>query len=370
VSQGSPGVILYDANGVPLVVSGGAAIPASGVPVMGSDGANARFLATDASGRQHAVGPAAAGAAAVGAPVLNAGVDGGGLVRTILTDASGNQQVNLAQWLGSTAPTVGQKAMAASIPVTFASDQAALAVTLQPSGSAGGIIYGRVQYGAGAGVLTAIRATAYTEPAAAAQMSMSSSSAADASAGTGARTVRITYYTGTMTGPFTETITLNGTTPVNTVATNIRFIEKLEVITVGSGGANAGTISLFGSTGGGGGTVGTIGVGTQVAAVGDNDTFWAHHYVATGKTLSTYVLNFWTSGNQVAKLHLRAKNPLNANDVDNQITEELTTAISGPVTTRQLTIPIKVVGPARIVSYVISIGTNTPFFTSWDYTES
>lgn len=36
---------------------------------------------------------------------------------------------NIGAWLGSTTPTVGQKAMTASIPVTFASDQSALPVT-------------------------------------------------------------------------------------------------------------------------------------------------------------------------------------------------------------------------------------------------
>jgi len=42
-------------------------------------------------------------------------------------DLSGRQRVNVAAWLGATTPTVGQKAMAASIPVVIASDQTAVA---------------------------------------------------------------------------------------------------------------------------------------------------------------------------------------------------------------------------------------------------
>ena len=120
-------------------------------------------------------------------------------------------------------------------------------------------------------------ASAYTEQSSNAQRSLVSSDATDASASTGARTVRITYYDASMVGPFTETVTMNGTTPVNTVATDICFIEKLEVVTAGSNGGNAGTISLMSATAGGGVTVGTI-------VVGDNETNWCHHYVPSGKT--------------------------------------------------------------------------------------
>ena len=45
------------------------------------------------------------------------------------TDLAGRARVKLADWLGSTAPTVGQKIMASSLPVTLASDQSALPVS-------------------------------------------------------------------------------------------------------------------------------------------------------------------------------------------------------------------------------------------------
>jgi len=44
-------------------------------------------------------------------------------------DLSGHQRVNVGRWLGSNAPTTGQKAMGQSIPVVVASDQSAVTVS-------------------------------------------------------------------------------------------------------------------------------------------------------------------------------------------------------------------------------------------------
>lgn len=44
----------------------------------------------------------------------------------------GRLDTNVGAWLGSTAPTVGQKIMAESVPVVLASDQTAIAVTTTP----------------------------------------------------------------------------------------------------------------------------------------------------------------------------------------------------------------------------------------------
>lgn len=68
-----------------------------------------------------------------------------------------------------------------------------------------------------------------------------SSDANDTSAGTGARTIRVTGIN-TSFAKFTETVTMNGTTSVNLATTNVQFIYKLEVLTAGSGGLNAGII--------------------------------------------------------------------------------------------------------------------------------
>ncbi|MBU6430175.1 MAG: hypothetical protein KGR26_14260, partial [Cyanobacteria bacterium REEB65] len=111
----------------------------------------------------------------------------------------------------------------------------------------------------------------YTEPAAASQMSLVSSSANDTGTGTGAQKVQITYLDGSMNGPYTETVTLNGTTPVNTVATDLRFIERLVVTAAGSNGSNAGTITLYS---------GPNGTGTAINSfeATDNQTHMAKHY--------------------------------------------------------------------------------------------
>lgn len=75
------------------------------------------------------------------------------------------------------------------------------------------------------------------------QMRVVSSSAADAAAGTGIRTMDI-HYLDANGVERTETVTLNGVTPVNTVATNILRIQDFHTKTVGSGGVAAGNISL------------------------------------------------------------------------------------------------------------------------------
>jgi hypothetical protein len=71
-----------------------------------------------------------------------------------------------------------------------------------------------------------------------------SSSADDAAAGTGARTVRITGLKSNASTLYeTETIVLNGVTPVASVSTWWR-VTKAQVLTAGSGGANAGSITI------------------------------------------------------------------------------------------------------------------------------
>lgn len=75
------------------------------------------------------------------------------------------------------------------------------------------------------------------------QLSFVSSSAADAAAGTGLRTLSMSYIEHSTLAAKTETITMNGTTPVLSVATNIRFVNSLTMLTAGSGGKNAGAIT-------------------------------------------------------------------------------------------------------------------------------
>lgn len=83
----------------------------------------------------------------------------------------------------------------------------------------------------------------YTWPTAAMGMEVVSSSANDAAAGTGARTVKVTYLDGNFVVK-SETITLNGTTAVATIATDIYRILDFRVMTTGTGLKSAGTIDI------------------------------------------------------------------------------------------------------------------------------
>jgi hypothetical protein len=294
-----------------------------------------------------------------------------GTANALSLDTSGRLREDVTSWLGSTAPTVGQKTMANSVPVTIASDQSAIPVSISaPAGARVGLVQGIVILGGGTGgSLNAIRATTYNEQTTNAQRSVSSASASDTSAGTGARQITITYYDQTCAGPFTEVVTMNGTTSVNTVSTTICFIEKIQVTSVGSGGTNAGVITLFVSTAGGGGTIGTIGTGNVVSGVGDRQTLWAHHYIATGKTaqLATLVIGSTNSSASNATFLMRSKDPTSATSSDLQISDFLPSNIS---TVRALGIPLKIAGPARILVLGNPTGNNSTLVASFDYSET
>lgn len=285
-------------------------------------------------------------------------------IAALNTTTSGSVKVSWT--VGGTAPSFTQLYATVVAKATPSSQQ----TTAVSSSATTGVSFGRVLYGGSASVLTAIRATTYTEQTTNFTGSVKSTSANDASAGTGARTVIITYYDQTGAGPLTETVTLNGTTAVNLVNTNHCFIEKMVVVTVGSTGSNAGTISLFTGTGGTGTTVGSIGFGTITSTIGDNTTLWAHHYTPVGKTTSYYLYNVGTTGNQTANHFLRSQAVLTTNSAEVQISDILVTAASSNSVSRDLVAPAKVTGFARTTAYVVSNGTNTNFFAGFDYSDS
>jgi hypothetical protein len=207
--------------------------------------------------------------------------------------------------------------------------------------------------------------TAYTEQTVNFTGSVRSSNAADAAAGTGARTVTITYLDQTGAGPFTETVTLNGVTPVNLVSANHCFIEKITVATVGSGGLNAGTISLFTGAAGAGTLVGTV-------AIGDNRTFWTHHYTPTGKTTyvtGTLIANTSSTVGAGATYALRVSVIGVANQPEVQIGDTLTLYGQSSMTPRLYTTAIPLAGgPARIRMYVTTLSSTTQTYrASFDY---
>lgn len=127
---------------------------------------------------------------------------------------------------------------------------------------------------------------AYPFLAAASTLEILSSSAADAAAGTGGRTAVINGL-GHNFNPISETITLNGVTPVSTANQYLR-INSLMLASAGSGGTNAGTITLRVQGAGATQSVIRIGYGYAKSAV---------YTVPLGFTLLVMDLYFNVGGN-------------------------------------------------------------------------
>jgi len=129
----------------------------------------------------------------------------------------------------------------------------------------------------------------YAYPPSATTMTVSSSDANDTSAGTGARTIQIAGLDGSY-NEVSETITMNGQTPVTTSNSYLRVNRGL-VLTAGSGGANAGIVYV------GTGTV-TSGVPankyTTINGDGTNQTLQAFWTVPAGYTAYIYQTNIST----------------------------------------------------------------------------
>jgi hypothetical protein len=129
----------------------------------------------------------------------------------------------------------------------------------------------------------------YIFPATAQQMEVVSSSADDdgSPAGTGAQTVEINYLDNTHATK-TEIVTLNGTTPVPTTATNILRINTFRVKTVGTGGTNAGDIDII--------NLADTPIYSRIAT-GITRAINTVYTVPLGKTLYIYNLLFSAGGN-------------------------------------------------------------------------
>lgn len=270
---------------------------------------------------------------------------GDAVARSIFHEISDGTTGPVAVKAASTGPAAADKALV----VVISPNQQAIPVTNAPASSTPAIAIGTVVTTSTA--LTAVRASTYNEQASNAQRSFSSSSVNDTSAGTGVRTITVTYYDSTGAGPSTETVTLNGTTAVNSVSTTICFVEKIVVATAGSGGVAAGTITMFVSTAGGGGTLATLNAG-------DDQTFWAHHYVATSKTCNiTGLSGNNTSASNGSVLTLKAKTLNSANAVETQISDFVRVGGGTAQPVRVYNQLIKVTGPARIICYETCEGT-------------
>jgi hypothetical protein len=115
-------------------------------------------------------------------------------------------------------------------------------------------------------------------PTVASVLKISSSSASDTSAGTGARTVYIEGLDGNY-NVVSETVILNGQTEVNTTNSYL-YVNGFTVLTVGSGGVNAGNINA----GTGTVTAGVPAVLYDIIATGYNNRTTGHYCVPAGYT--------------------------------------------------------------------------------------
>ena len=206
-----------------------------------------------------------------------------------------------------------------------------------------------------------IRATTYTPQTVTGQRSVASSSANDTAAGTGAQQIMLTYLTSAFVLE-SELITLNGTTPVNTVGTDILYVESMVVTQTGtSSGTNLGTISLYTGTAGSGSVWASIAVNS---GVGDNMTFWAAHYVPAGVTCYITSMAAAAYGVLGTMSLLRHGNPSLTNQPLTQIGPTLLHP-AGDQREHQFQVPLAVQGPDLIemISHPVSATSDTSLGT-------
>jgi hypothetical protein len=126
------------------------------------------------------------------------------------------------------------------------------------------------------------------------QLEIVSSSASDTSAGTGIQTVDI-HYLDTSGDEQEETVILAGLTPVDTIATDIGYVQWIHAKSVGSGGVAAGNISLSDTAGA---------VTYEYIAAGGNQSLSAKYKVPNAKT--GYIVG-WQASGITKKIDLRLR---------------------------------------------------------------
>lgn len=126
----------------------------------------------------------------------------------------------------------------------------------------------------------------WVAPTAARTHDIVSTDANDTSAGTGARTVRIYGLQTWATAESTEDVTLNGTTNVAT-ANSYVIIHRMQVLTVGSGGTNAGNITA---------TAQTDATVTAQLTAGEGQTLMAVYGIPSG--ITAYGTGWYSSINR------------------------------------------------------------------------
>jgi hypothetical protein len=124
----------------------------------------------------------------------------------------------------------------------------------------------------------------FNEMTSGAQRSFKSTNANDTAAGTGIRKIQLSYISSIDGLQKTEVITLNGTSAVASVATDILYINEVKAISVGSLKKAAGTISLYNAA---------DGTGTVMVQILPNylKSYISKYYVPAGKLLYIVEIN-------------------------------------------------------------------------------
>lgn len=263
-------------------------------------------------------------------------------------------------------PTVLDK----SLVVQISPNQNPIPTSVVPSTAIPGSVIGRAS-GLTANTFVPVRQTNYIEQTTAAQRSFASTNANDSSAGTGARQIILYYLNAAGQGPFTEIITLNGTTAVNTTNTDICFIERILVMSVGSNGSNVGTINMYTGTGATGTIFASIGVGAIATGIGDNETLWAQHYVPSGSLVSGYFVScgiIAAAGGGSSTSIIRYRDPT-VSTSPWRLASDIINAAQGNSANRTYYVSIKISGPAVIAGYATPANNNSIATLSFDYSD-
>jgi len=191
------------------------------------------------------------------------------------------------------------------------------------------------------------------------QMSIVSTSANDTAVGTGCRSIIIEYLNGDLDLSY-ELVTLNGLTPVTTIATDIRWVESVYLATAGSGKVAAGNI-----------TVSNGGVSYGRITAGQRQMHSSFYRVPRSKML--YISSVYAgsaSGNADSSVIIELATT-QINGLDQQETGLFYTfagiALQDSSTTLSLNAPLPV-GSGHIVGFVATSdkgSTMTAGFTGW-----
>lgn len=182
---------------------------------------------------------------------------------------------------------------------------------------------------------------------------IASSSASDASAGTGVRTVRVYGLQSWSNKETSEDVIMNGVSNVPTVSSYV-IIHRMESLTAGSGGTNAGIITA---------TAQTDGTVTAQIGIGFGQTLMAIYGVPNTQNLflTNYYVHWTRPGGAANEADLELLVKLNADESDSLFVAKHIGGLLGAGTTHVVlpfTVRLVVAGPAIIKIQVKSVSTN------------